>query len=82
MRGTSLDRLAVIHMRRDFRRLQLMGCQFAGAPGLGPLTIRHEAVVFKDGFRSRQYCLSECTQVCAASINGPAKGSASAASSP
>ena len=45
----------------------------AGAPGLGPITLQREAVVFKNsGFRSRHYCLSECTQVCYASINGPA----------
>ncbi|KAK9808401.1 hypothetical protein WJX73_000918 [Symbiochloris irregularis] len=36
-----------------------------GAPGLGPMSMRREIVVFKDGFRSRTYCLSECTQVCA-----------------
>ncbi|KAK9906800.1 hypothetical protein WJX75_008282 [Coccomyxa subellipsoidea] len=39
-----------------------------GAPGLGPISVRKELIVFKDGFRSRQYCLSECTQVCAASL--------------
>lgn len=43
-----------------------------GAPGLGPLTVRRDPVKFKDGFRSRAYCLSECTQVCAASITGVA----------
>ncbi len=47
----------------------------AGAPGLGPLTLRRELVVFKDGFRSRKYCISECTQACAASYNGPPAGS-------
>lgn len=36
----------------------------AGAPGLGPLTLRQDPVVFKAGFRSRGYCLSECTRVC------------------
>ena len=46
-----------------------------GAPGLGPMTMRKEtaSVVFKDGFRSRQYCLSECVEVCALSIDPPAK---------
>ncbi|BDA46217.1 hypothetical protein COCOBI_08-3090 [Coccomyxa sp. Obi] len=39
-----------------------------GAPGLGPISVRKEIIVFKDGFRSRQYCLTECTQVCAASL--------------
>ncbi|KAK3268647.1 hypothetical protein CYMTET_22864 [Cymbomonas tetramitiformis] len=34
-----------------------------GAPGLGPLSVRKEPVVFKEGFRSRKYCLSECTKV-------------------
>lgn len=28
-----------------------------------------EIVVFKEGYRSRSYCLSECTQVCALTIN-------------
>jgi len=46
----------------------------AGAPGLGPLTLRRELVIFKSGFRSRSYCLQECTQVCAASFNGPPAG--------
>ncbi|CAL5227664.1 g10671 [Coccomyxa viridis] len=40
-----------------------------GAPGLGPLSQRRELVVFKDGYRSRQYCLSECIQVCAAALS-------------
>ncbi|KAL6757761.1 hypothetical protein V8C86DRAFT_2615193, partial [Haematococcus lacustris] len=43
-----------------------------GAPGLGPLSLRREVVVFKDGFRSRSYCLSECANVCALSINAKA----------
>ncbi len=43
----------------------------AGAPGLGPISLRKEVVVFKEGFRTRQYCLSECTQVCYLSIQGP-----------
>ena len=29
-------------------------------PGLGPLTRVQEPFVFKDGFRSRQYCVEEC----------------------
>ncbi|KAG2422467.1 hypothetical protein HXX76_015991 [Chlamydomonas incerta] len=40
-----------------------------GAPGLGPISVRKEIVVFKEGFRSRQYCLSECAQVCALSYD-------------
>jgi hypothetical protein len=37
-----------------------------GAPGLGPLTLRKDAIVFGEtGFRSRSYCVSECTRVCA-----------------
>lgn len=36
-----------------------------GAPGLGPMSVRKEIVVFKEGYRTRQYCLSECIQVCA-----------------
>jgi hypothetical protein len=35
------------------------GGSYGGAPGLGPISLRKEIVVFKDGFRSRQYCLSE-----------------------
>jgi len=34
--------------------------------------MRKDPVVFKDGFRSRSYCLSECAQVCALEINGKA----------
>lgn len=41
-----------------------------GGPGLGPLTLRRDPIQFKEGFRSRSYCLSECTQVCAASVTG------------
>lgn len=44
-----------------------------GAPGLGPLSMRRDVIVFKESFRSRSYCLSECTQVCALSINGAPK---------
>ncbi|XP_047079144.1 uncharacterized protein LOC124689702 [Lolium rigidum] len=37
----------------------------AGAPGVGgPFNVRRPLVVFKDGFRSRQYCLVECSDVC------------------
>lgn len=42
-----------------------------GAPGLGPISVRKEIVVFKDGFRSRSYCLRDCAEVCALSIKGP-----------
>lgn len=27
------------------------------------MSMRKELVVFKEGYRTRQYCLSECTQV-------------------
>jgi hypothetical protein len=30
-----------------------------GGPGLGPMTARKEMMVFKEGYHSRQYCLSE-----------------------
>ena len=33
----------------------------------GPLTVRKEVVVFKEGFRDRNYCLSECKDVCSLS---------------
>ncbi|PRW56120.1 Mitochondrial import inner membrane translocase subunit tim-10 isoform 1 [Chlorella sorokiniana] len=52
-----------------------------GAPGLGPMSVRKEIVVFKEGYRSRSYCLSECTQVCALSINS-SSASGAAESSP
>ena len=42
-----------------------------GAPGLGPISLRKELIVFKDGFRSRAYCLRDCAEVCALSIKGP-----------
>ncbi|KAK3155974.1 hypothetical protein QOZ80_2AG0101210 [Eleusine coracana subsp. coracana] len=36
-----------------------------GAPGVGgPFNVRRPLVVFKDTFRSRQYCLTECSDVC------------------
>lgn len=36
----------------------------AGAPGEGPFNVRRPLVVFKEEFRSRKYCLSECTDIC------------------
>ncbi|KAG0451397.1 hypothetical protein HPP92_017711 [Vanilla planifolia] len=36
----------------------------AGSPGEGPLNVRRPLVVFKQGFRTRQYCLSECSDIC------------------
>lgn len=36
----------------------------AGSPGEGPLNVRRPLVVFKQGFRSRQYCLVECSDIC------------------
>ncbi|KAG2486355.1 hypothetical protein HYH03_014936 [Edaphochlamys debaryana] len=44
-----------------------------GAPGLGPLSLRKEEAVFKQGFRTRSYCLSECAQLCALKLGGKAK---------
>ena len=38
-------------------------------PGLGPLTKIQEPFVFKDGFRSRQYCVEECLDYCALKVN-------------
>ncbi|RZC56754.1 hypothetical protein C5167_015610 [Papaver somniferum] len=35
-----------------------------GAPGEGPLNAVRPLVVFKQGFRSRQYCLVECSDIC------------------
>lgn len=35
-----------------------------GSPGEGPLNLRRPLVVFKQGFRSRQYCLTECSDIC------------------
>ncbi|BAH93712.1 Os06g0704200, partial [Oryza sativa Japonica Group] len=32
--------------------------------GEGPLNVRKPLVVFKGQFRSRQYCLAECSDVC------------------
>ncbi|XP_020582626.1 uncharacterized protein LOC110026141 [Phalaenopsis equestris] len=36
----------------------------AGSPGEGVLNIRRPLVVFKKEFRSRQYCLAECSDIC------------------
>ena len=36
-----------------------------GAPGLGPMAVRRERVVFKEGYRSGSYCLGECVEICA-----------------
>ena len=38
-------------------------------PGLGPLTKIQQPFVFKDGFRSRQYCVEECLDYCALKVN-------------
>ncbi|VFQ83694.1 unnamed protein product [Cuscuta campestris] len=35
-----------------------------GSPGEGPLNVRRPLVVFKEGFRSRHYCLVECSDIC------------------
>ncbi|XP_047342650.1 uncharacterized protein LOC124946128 [Impatiens glandulifera] len=35
-----------------------------GSPGEGPFNIRRPLVVFKEGFRSRRYCLVECSDIC------------------
>ncbi|CAH8356165.1 unnamed protein product [Eruca vesicaria subsp. sativa] len=35
-----------------------------GGDGEGPLNIRRPLVVFKQGFRSRNYCLVECSDIC------------------
>jgi hypothetical protein len=43
---------------------QLAWLALAGPPGLAPLPRRGE-IVFQDGYRSRQYCLRECTNICA-----------------
>ncbi|KIZ07511.1 hypothetical protein MNEG_0445 [Monoraphidium neglectum] len=57
-----------------------------GAPGLGPLSVRREpgGVVFKESYRSRGYCLSECANVCALTVNGQqaAKGGGAAGAAP
>ncbi|XP_062110976.1 uncharacterized protein LOC133822604 [Humulus lupulus] len=35
-----------------------------GSPGEGPFNVRRPLVVFKEGFRSRRYCLVECSDIC------------------
>lgn len=50
----------------------MRGGSYGGAPGLGPISLRREPVVFKEEFRSRSYCLSECATVCSLQIRGPA----------
>ncbi|KAI3804988.1 hypothetical protein L1987_26937 [Smallanthus sonchifolius] len=35
-----------------------------GSPGEGPINVRRPLVVFKQGFRSRHYCLVECSDIC------------------
>ncbi|KAH7515233.1 uncharacterized protein LOC107428075 [Ziziphus jujuba] len=35
-----------------------------GSPGEGPFNVRRPLVVFKQGFRSRRYCLVECSDIC------------------
>jgi hypothetical protein len=35
------------------------------------MSVRKEIVVFKEGYRTRSYCLSECIQVCALSLRAP-----------
>ncbi|CAK8569766.1 unnamed protein product [Lathyrus sativus] len=35
-----------------------------GSPGEGPLNVTRPLVVFKQGFRSRHYCLVECSDIC------------------
>ncbi|XP_062233901.1 uncharacterized protein LOC133931095 [Phragmites australis] len=41
-----------------------VGTCIRGGAGEGPLNMRRPLVVFKDGFRSRQYCLTECSDIC------------------
>ncbi|XP_014498454.1 uncharacterized protein LOC106759676 [Vigna radiata var. radiata] len=35
-----------------------------GSPGEGPFNVIRPLVVFKQGFRTRQYCLVECSEIC------------------
>ncbi|CAL5067545.1 unnamed protein product [Urochloa decumbens] len=49
---------------KSAKALQCTTCGGGGAPGEGPLNIRRPLVVFKDGFRARQYCLIECSDIC------------------
>lgn len=44
-----------------------------GAPGLGPISARRDPVIFKDGFRSREYCLYECTDICSIRVNAASR---------
>jgi hypothetical protein len=44
-----------------------------GAPGLGPMALRRETVVFKDSYRSGSYCLSECVEICALQLENKSK---------
>ena len=53
-------------MHNDVREREF---QFNLGPGLGPLTKIQEPFVFKDGFRSRQYCVEECLDYCALKVN-------------
>jgi hypothetical protein len=46
----------------------------AGGPGLGPAAVRRDPVVFGAGFRSREGCLRECTEVCALKVAGKKAG--------
>jgi hypothetical protein len=36
------------------------------------MSARKDMVVLKEGFRSRNYCLSECTQVCSKALSSKA----------
>ncbi|KAF7843100.1 uncharacterized protein G2W53_000005 [Senna tora] len=46
-----------------------------GSPGEGPLNVRRPLVVFKQGFRTRQYCLVECSDICNLIGDGTSSGS-------
>ncbi|CAJ1954902.1 unnamed protein product [Sphenostylis stenocarpa] len=35
-----------------------------GSPGEGPFNVIRPLIVFKQGFRTRQYCLVECSDIC------------------
>ncbi|CAI8606514.1 unnamed protein product [Vicia faba] len=41
-----------------------------GSPGEGPFNVRRPLVVFKQGFRTRHYCLVECSDI-SIDINKP-----------
>ncbi|GJP42061.1 hypothetical protein CLOM_g1655, partial [Closterium sp. NIES-68] len=45
----------------------------AGAPGEGPINVERPIVVFKSEFRSRQYCLVECSEICNLLPDGKSK---------